>query len=62
MGLVTASAERCIRCGSCAILAPEIFDVARRVVVKRQPEGDEIARCEAAALICPTQAIARSRE
>ena len=53
-----ADAERCIRCGSCAILAPGVFAVERRVQILRQPEGDaEQARCRAAAIVCPTGAI-----
>jgi len=50
--------ERCLRCGSCAILAPDIFAVVGRVRLLRQPAGEpERAACEAAALVCPTQAI-----
>ena len=30
---VVADAERCIRCGSCAILAPGVFAVVRRVQI-----------------------------
>jgi ferredoxin len=55
---VAADAERCIRCGSCAILAPGVFAVERRVQIARQPEGDdERARCRAAEIVCPTGAI-----
>jgi ferredoxin len=54
----SADAERCIRCGSCAILAPGVFAVERRVQILRQPEGDaEQAQCRAAAIVCPTGAI-----
>ena len=54
----TADAERCIRCGSCAILAPGVFAVERRMQIVRQPEGDaEQAQCRAAAIVCPTGAI-----
>jgi ferredoxin len=54
----TVNAERCIRCGSCAIFAPGVFAVERRVQLVRQPEGDpELARCHAAAIACPTGAI-----
>jgi len=50
--------ERCLGCGSCAILAPEVFAVARRVRLVRQPVTErEAAACAAAALVCPTQAI-----
>lgn len=51
--------ERCVRCASCAILAPQIFEVGRRVQISRQPETPaELRAVEAAALVCPTQAIA----
>jgi ferredoxin len=53
-----ADAERCIRCGSCAILAPAVFAVERRVQILRQPEGEaEQVQCRAAAIVCPTGAI-----
>jgi ferredoxin len=53
-----ADAERCIRCGSCAILAPGVFAVERRVQIVRQPDGGaEQAQCRAAAIVCPTGAI-----
>ena len=55
---VTVESERCIRCGSCAILAPGVFSVERRVQIVRQPDGgDERGRCRAAAVVCPTGAI-----
>ena len=51
--------ERCLACGSCAILAPGVFAVVRRVRLVRQPEtAAEVTACAAAALVCPTQAIA----
>jgi len=50
--------ERCLGCGSCAIIAPEVFAVARRVRLVRQPATEsERTACRAAALVCPTQAI-----
>jgi ferredoxin len=53
-----ADAERCIRCGSCAVLAPAVFAVERRVQIVRQPDGDaERVQCRAAAIVCPTGAI-----
>jgi ferredoxin len=53
-----ADAEYCIRCGSCALLAPEVFAVERRVQILRQPEADsELRRCRAAAIVCRTGAI-----
>jgi ferredoxin len=51
-------AERCIRCGACAILAPQSFEVGARAHLIRQPVTDEEARaCAVAALVCPAQAI-----
>jgi ferredoxin len=53
-------AERCIGCASCAILAPGVFAVERRVRLLRQPRDlAEQRRCDVAALVCPTSAIAR---
>jgi ferredoxin len=50
--------ERCLGCGSCAILAPGVFAVVRRVRLVRPPATEaEVTACAAAALICPTQAI-----
>jgi ferredoxin len=50
--------ERCLGCGSCAIIAPEVFAVIRRVRLVRQPATEsETTACAAAALVCPTQAI-----
>lgn len=50
--------ERCLGCGSCAILAPGVFAVVRRVRLVRQPATEaEVTACTAAALVCPTQAI-----
>ena len=54
----SVNAECCIRCGSCAILAPDVFAVERRVQLVRQPETEhELAGCRAAAIVCPTGAI-----
>jgi ferredoxin len=51
-------AARCIRCGSCAVLAPEVFAVQRRVELVRQPRSmAELAQVRAAAIVCPTGAI-----
>jgi ferredoxin len=57
--VVRVAADRCIRCGACASLAPGVFDVSRlRARVTREPETDaERAASHAAALVCPTQAI-----
>jgi len=49
----------CLRCGACATLAPEVFQVELAGArVTRQPEhADEARRAEAAQLNCPTGAI-----
>ena len=50
--------ERCLGCGACAILAPGVFAVVRRVRMVRQPATEaELTACAAAVLVCPTQAI-----
>jgi ferredoxin len=53
--------EHCIGCGSCAILVPGVFAVDKRVRLLRQPSTPtEQRRCDVAALVCPTNAIARA--
>lgn len=60
MGEYRVDGERCLGCGSCAILAPAVFAVARRVRLLRQPETPaEATACAAASLVCPTRAITR---
>jgi ferredoxin len=56
----TVDAASCIRCASCSILSPHVFAVSRRGSrVMRQPDGaPEVAASLAAALACPTEAIA----
>jgi ferredoxin len=50
--------ERCIRCGACAALLPDVFDVTGNTSrVARQPEPRERLFSEAARAICPTDAI-----
>ena len=54
----TVEPERCLSCGSCALLVPGVFAVVRRVRLVRQPATEaEVTACAAAALVCPTQAI-----
>jgi ferredoxin len=53
--------ERCIRCGACAILAPGLFEVVRKVRLVRQPAtASEATAAAAAALVCPARAIAEA--
>lgn len=55
----TVDRERCIACGACAILAPGVFEVVKKVRMVRPPGDDaERAGCAAAVQVCPTQAIA----
>ena len=57
---VTVDARLCVRCAACSSLAPQVFSVTSKGTrVVRPPESaSERAACRAAALICPTQAIA----
>jgi ferredoxin len=57
---VTVDVRVCVRCAACSSLAPRVFSVTTKGTrVVRQPEAaSERAACRAAALICPTQAIA----
>lgn len=54
--------KSCIRCGACATAAPQHFQVKQGPAkALRAATSDQEARlCEAARLICPTQAISRS--
>lgn len=56
---VTVDPKTCIRCAGCAILAPTCFTVGRGVaqVVKQPETTEEAVACDAAAALCPTQAI-----
>jgi ferredoxin len=55
---VAVTPERCLGCGACAVVAPAVFAVVRRARVVRQPASPAESRaCEAAMLVCPTQAI-----
>jgi ferredoxin len=55
--------DRCIRCGACATLAPEVFALRSELLVVRQPAGkDEATRAMAALLNCPSQAIGVERQ
>jgi ferredoxin len=50
--------SRCVRCGACAALAPEVFDLsAGPSRVRRQPTAAEQAGVEVARWICPTDAV-----
>jgi ferredoxin len=56
--VVETDRERCIGSGSCAFLAPDVFDVddtGRVVIVGPLDEGDE--RVREAVANCPTDAL-----
>ena len=56
---VMVDGARCIRCGACSTLAPDIFTLRDGpATLLRQPASEhEQDRCAAALLICPSQAI-----
>jgi ferredoxin len=56
---VQVDGARCIGCGACSTLVPDIFTLCGgRASLVRQPESRvEQDRCAAALLICPSQAI-----
>ena len=57
--MVQINKEKCIGCGSCEAVAPEIFEIKDgKAVVKKQPETeDETQKAKEAASICPVDAI-----
>ena len=58
--MTAVDASACVRCAACATVAPECFSVEARgpARVLRQPgSAPELSACEAAAALCPTQAI-----
>lgn len=57
---MTVDPAACVRCAACSILAPGVFEVTRKGTrVARQPaDAAERLACRAAALVCPTRAIA----
>ena len=58
---VSIDEEKCIGCGACAALAPDIFEIDMEKMksrVKKQPENDEeVELAKQAAEACPTGAI-----
>lgn len=55
---VSVEATHCTRCGACAALCPEVFDVTGTASrVARQPVANEHVLALAARWICPTDAI-----
>ncbi len=51
--------ERCIQCGLCAELAPEVFELPEDSTarVKSQPKANDEESAKEAAQSCPTEAI-----
>ena len=53
--------EKCIGCGACAALVPEIFEIdmeKMKSFVKKQPESEEeVNKAKEAAEACPVNAI-----
>ena len=57
---VTVDKAKCIGCGLCTAVAPEIFELGAdgKSTVKKQPENEaEEAKVKNAAESCPTNAI-----
>ncbi|MBE6963486.1 MAG: ferredoxin [Ruminococcaceae bacterium] len=59
---VTIDTTRCIGCGMCAYVAPEVFRIEGRFsTVLAQPEKAQFVRVGAAANGCPVNAISVKR-
>ncbi len=56
---VKVNKEKCIGCGSCVAIAPEIFELNEegKSVVKKQPSKEEESKVKEAIELCPTKAI-----
>ena len=57
---VTVDQEKCIGCGACVAVAPDLFEMDMQTMkskVKRQPGADEVELAKQAETACPTQAI-----
>jgi len=57
--MASVNKEKCIGCGSCEAVAPEIFEMQdSKARIKKQPASDEEkAKAKEAADICPVDAI-----
>ncbi len=57
--MVSVDKEKCIGCGSCAAVAPEIFEIVDgKAVLKKQPQTkEEKTKANEAKEICPVDAI-----
>ena len=59
---VTIDTTRCIGCGMCAYVAPEVFRIAGKFsTVLAQPEKSQTVRVSTAANGCPVNAISIKR-
>ena len=59
MANVSVDANKCIGCGACASVAPEIFKMenGKAVVIKSELSDEEANKAKTAASGCPAQAI-----
>jgi len=60
--MVRIDKEKCISCGSCEAVTPELFEMKdNKAHVKKQPESEEeINKAKEAIAICPVEAISFS--
>lgn len=52
--------EKCISCGNCLQVCPDVFayDESNKAIVQKEPDTPELQECsKKAAEVCPTQAI-----
>ena len=59
--MVSINKEKCIGCGSCVAVAPELFEMDEgKAHVKKQPEtGEEKQKAKEVIEICPVDAVAQ---
>ena len=58
MPQITIDNEKCIGCGTCAAMAPNVFEMNDEMKAEvANPEGDTAENIEMATKSCPVQAI-----